>query len=350
MLVTTYFRTFGCTSRMVVLMIALTVLTTGTHSSARAAENTICTARYPGFLDHLTRGPDGNIWSPGRGGNILYQLKSNGTITTFPVTGTTVLMGSGPDGNIWFTGYDTAVVGRMTLSGTVTIFPLPMGSSTPYQLAAGPDGNIWVTEPVGDHIDKISTEGVVLAQFTVLTTNSQPGDIVSASDGNLWFVEHNASQIGRITPDGAITEFPVPSPLLGNLINGPDGNLWFLESTSTSNFRPPDKLGRMMLDGTVTEFLTGALVSGITAGADGNIWYITYNRYCFNFGRMTTSGVVTNFLSGTCDGLTFSIADFPTSGGDGRIWFDATINGASRIGAFDPQTGYCHYFLPLVLR
>src|SRR5262245_46641262 len=65
-----------------------------------------------------------------------------------------------------------------------------------------------------------------------------------------------------------ITEFPVPSPEADSwdICVGPDGALWFNEPLV-------NKLGRIDMQGVITEFPTTGGAYGVAAGPDGNIWY-----------------------------------------------------------------------------
>jgi virginiamycin B lyase len=112
-----------------------------------------------------------------------------------------------------------------------------------------------------------------ITEFTLPRPNSGPGDITAGADGNMWFVELagqmdgrkvDGNRVGRITMDGTITEFPIPSQT-GSPINiavGPDRNIWFTKG---------GVVGRVTPDGTITEFPMSAPNvggTGLTAGSD----------------------------------------------------------------------------------
>ncbi len=64
---------------------------------------------------------------------------------------------------------------------------------------------------------------------------------------------------------------------------GPDGNLWFVENLA-------NKIGRVTPAGSISEFALasyGGLV-GITAGPDGNLWFTEYHAN--KIGRITSAG------------------------------------------------------------
>ncbi|HKD17605.1 MAG TPA: hypothetical protein VKG23_07020 [Thermoanaerobaculia bacterium] len=120
----------------------------------------------------------------------------------------------------------------------------------------------------------------------------------------------------------SITEFSVPSPTadLRGITLGPDGALWFNEAAA-------NKIGRITLQGDVTEFPTPDATFGIATGPDGNLWFTTYD----GIGRMTTSGAVTIFSppSGT-DPSEFS-AFWIVNGPDGAMWFSVGQGSIGRI-------------------
>ncbi len=135
--------------------------------------------------------------------------------------------------------------------------------------------------------------------------------------------------------DGQVTfkEFPLTSvgiPGIGtepwSITSGPDGNLWFYEVGGSA-------IGRITTSGVVTEFPLPAKGSSslgrfkwITTGPDGNLWFTENLRS--KVGRITSAGVITEFdiPSGK-----FSITI--TSGPDGNLWFtEAFFSGPPGIG------------------
>jgi hypothetical protein len=105
------------------------------------------------------------------------------------------------------------------------------------------------------------------------------------------------STTGRISwavpnpPPASITEFAHVNAFAG-ITAGPDGNIWFVEGNA-------NKIGRMTTAGVITgEFsipTPNSGPAGITAGPDGNIWFTEFNVN--KIGRMTTAGVVTGEFS-----------------------------------------------------
>jgi virginiamycin B lyase len=117
----------------------------------------------------------------------------------------------------------------------------------------------------------VTLDGAV-TEFPLPRASSGPGDITAGADGCMWFVELNGTidgravagnRVGRIDMRGDIVEFEMPSAR-GSAINiavGPDRNVWYSKGGA---------LGRVTLDGRITEFAlgAGARAVGLTAGSD----------------------------------------------------------------------------------
>ncbi len=129
-------------------------------------------------------------------------------------------------------------------------------------------------------------------------------------------------RIGRITPAGVITEFAVPDApdiILSAITTGADGNLWFATAIH--------QIGRFSLDGTVTMFPTTTPQSqpeAISAGPDGNVWFTEHTAN--QIGRITPNGAITEFVIPTKSSAPEGI----TAGPDGNVWF-TEFNG-NKIG------------------
>jgi streptogramin lyase len=178
----------------------------------------------------------------------------------------------------------------------------------------------------------------------------RPEGITAGPDGNLWFTEgeFDANKIGRITPAGVFTEFQLPGSWTGPLAitAGPDGNLWFTASqTIPSNpgsfQQPTNRIGRITPSGDLTEFdAPNGTAWGITAGPDGNLWYVSESSAGSLIGRVTPAGDITTFAVPTAlPGLTGI-----TTGPDGNLWFtEATAN---KIGRITPSGTITEFALP----
>src|SRR5204863_5257078 len=116
---------------------------------------------------------------------------------------------------------------------------------------------------------------------------SVPHGIAAGPDNNIWFTDNNApASIGRIATDGsALTKFTtgLTSTSPWRITAGPDGALWFVDHTSNGG-----KYGRVTTSGAITEY-SGAtgIPQDIVAGPDGNPW-IAEGANPGKIGRITT--------------------------------------------------------------
>src|SRR5258706_11690758 len=235
-------------------------------------------------------GPDGNIWlttnalGQGRQDSIL-RVRADGTVTAFQAGTGTGQSGTGPehitagpDGNLWVTEFWSNRIGRMTPSGELTEFPIPTPDSGPRGIVSGPDHGLWFVESAFNRtaIARITTSGVV-TEFPIGGNPSdqlQPTEIVAAPDGNLWFNQTHPSapggEVGRMSPDGAFTlfRFPKGSRPLG-MAGGPDRNVWGTHPGGNT-------ITRMSPNGAFRQFALSrrnAQPAGITSGRDGHLWF-----------------------------------------------------------------------------
>jgi virginiamycin B lyase len=159
-------------------------------------------------------------------------------------------------------------------------------------------------------------------------------------DSNLWLTDADANAIGRVALDGTVvddyklgtyTGFPIPTangfPV--PITAGPDGNLWFVELNNGG------KIGRCTTTGVITEFaLPGPSGSqwAIASGLDGNLWLSNSPSDAVHVARIlkvTPDGIATPFPLAT--GI--SVGNL-VAGPDRNIWFverSATVSGIGRI-------------------
>ena len=130
--------------------------------------------------------------------------------------------------------------------------------------------------------------------------------------------------LGGTSSAQTITELPLRTGSAPYAITaGPDGNLWFVDRRWGH-----DMVGRMTPSGTVTEFAVQTVAGGfndITAGPDGNLWFTENN---LKIGRITPAGVVTEFPLPASGGSPISI----TAGPDGALWFTWLTQRGDKIG------------------
>jgi streptogramin lyase len=281
----------------------------------------------------ITAGPDGALWFTNPlGGAIdvddgygfagtIGRLSTSGVLTTFSSPSISFPDGitAGPDGALWFTNSASNSIGRITTAGVVTNYSDPSVDASPTAIATGPDGALWFTNSGSNSIGRITTAGAVTI-YTSLSING-PNAITAGPDGALWFTNDGDNTIGRITTSGVATSYSAPSiNTPGGITTGPDGALWFTNGGSPpptfngSSFSfggGSSSIGRITTSGVVTSYMAPSINSpgAITAGPDGALWFTDGETGLFSLGgdglfssgssasigRITTSGVVTNY-------------------------------------------------------
>ena len=150
-------------------------------------------------------------------------------------------------------------------------FPLPNPGSSPRIIALGSDGNMWFSEHTGNRMGRITPDGTI-TEFPIPTPNSMPRAIALGADGNIWFGEFAGGKIGRITPQGDDHRVPDSDARQrpARAAAGP-GRQHLVLRVQRQQDRPHHAAG------VITEFTLPRPNSGpgdITAGADGNMWFV----------------------------------------------------------------------------
>lgn len=337
----------------------------------------------------LAVGSDGNLWVGVTSALVvspLLRITPDEVVTSFTPEklGTLVDMTSGPDGAVWFTTQDN-LIGSIAPDGTVAIH---RGSwvNGPDGITASPDGDLVFANRTGRSIGRVSTAGAlshiydptILPQrrtrmLTFATQNS--GDLDVADDGGIWFVgpgelrrrppgggaieqadNYYFVQHVAIAPSGyawATSNESEPSDLClcrnedhlvrvvgedayvyapqgwwqpGPITAGPDGNMWFIASRFPG---PAMALVKATPDvaQTVLPVDGVASIDDLTPGPDGNMWFTAGDGHAV--GRMTPAGVTTLFPTGSLSPRAITV------GPDGNLWFTSAPGGA--IGRITPQ-------------
>ena len=158
----------------------------------------------------IAAGADGNLWFTDYVDSLIGSISTDGmTIRQFPLPpghqGPWDIA-AGPDGNMWFTALNGTEVGRITPDGTITEFPVGGSSSAITGIAAGHDGNLWFTEGDIGRIGVMDPTGQVIATYGGAIG---PAGIAVGADGNLWFADASASAIGRVRTARSRTRYSV---------------------------------------------------------------------------------------------------------------------------------------------
>lgn len=247
----------------------------------------------------ITVGPDQNIWFTEGGqwdstahsvgpGEKIGRMNLRGEMiaeyTTPTPRSAPQHITTGPDGNIWFAETAVSKVARLNVStGAITEWTMPKtikygGACSPRGITAGPDGAVWFTEFACNIIGRIDAGGN-LTEFQLSSATAQPLGIAVGPDHALWFTEWGDNKIGRLTTDGTLNEWPLPSGDHNpqEIVAGPDGAMWFTE-------RVDPRIGRITMRGSISEHLlpngagSYAQPLGIAKGPDGNVWFTDFSQ------------------------------------------------------------------------
>lgn len=225
----------------------------------------------------------------------------------------------GADGAMWFTERLARGIGRVTTSGVITEFPTPSDGyeeNFPVAIASGADGAVWFTNVLGRNVSRMATNGAV-TEYALPYGSLTWSDVVTGPDGAVWFSNWFTGthyNIGRISTDGTITAFPTTQAYsdIGKMTVGPDGALWMTRSSSRGSY-----ISRMTTTGAFSEYAlpVGTNPKGITAGADGAVWFTEYGTNAI--GTITTEGTITHYPLARVGATPVDILSRP----DGTLWF-----------------------------
>jgi streptogramin lyase len=288
--------------------------------------------------DGIATGPDGNLWFTELGAHKIGRITPAGAVSevSLPVGTSPVDITGAPDGNVWFTlaSVGGGAIGKIDLTNPLaspTFVATPTTGSFPAGIAVGADGNLWFTEAGPDKIGRVTLSTGTVTEFgDGITAGANPSRIAAGTDGKLWFTENGIDSIGRINPfdtAAGTSEFGdgiSADAQPADIASGPDGAIWFTEVGGIGRFDPADTAAGADEFRDAAGFDGGALVQGIAAAADGNLWFSDGNHDAV--GRITPGGVVTEFTSGITTGAE---PDGIAAGPDGNLWF--TEHAGNRI-------------------
>jgi streptogramin lyase len=247
----------------------------------------------------------------------------------------------GQDGGYWFTMYSANKIGRfdpLASTNRISSFFITNGGTNtyPYGITRGPDTNLWFTESGNNRICRLDPFSSNYTVFTLPTPHSAPWTITTGPDGNIWFSEYNLNRIAAIAPipvtnaNGTV-QLVQESPAIRTnsqiygLTAGPDGNMWFMDGTWGVIYRF-NLVGTNV--GTLTPFSlpqTNCEPVCIIPGPDGALWFTEHASN--KVARITTDGVVTEFPIPRPNGINpkpYAIIVGP----DSNLWFTMALGSA----------------------
>ena len=339
-------RLRGCTA----LLASAVVLTAIAAGPAQAVKVTTFPLSGPTFITTMAFGSDGRIWTIGvEGQNVVRATDvSSGVVSEYPLGGFPRLAGAGalasaPGGELWLTSFDEpSGLGRLTTSGGVTDLSSQIAvDSGPNSIAAGADGTIWFSTANPPGIARRLQDGATTYATTGVSDAMGILDLITDADGNAWYGDRNGT-VGRVdvaTLD--VAEFSggiAPGSDLFDLELAADGSIWFSNSAQQT-------LGRVLADGSITQFPVGRGPKHIAVSPDGTVYFSDSD----GLGRRTAGGEVSYLpLCGGFDNESLDELDLGPTGdlyGLADAGLQAYLLRFSDLGRWD--TMECASFVPV---
>jgi virginiamycin B lyase len=153
------------------------------------------------------------------------------------------------------------------------LFDVPKGAH-PHDVAPGPPGIIWYTAQWQGALGIIDIATGTVRQVK-LGEKSAPHGVVQGPDGAAWITDGGLNAIVRVDPrTDAVTSWPLPANSGYTNLNTPafdgKGRVWFTGQTGIYGRLDP-RTGKM----DVWSAPKGRGPYGISATADGQIWYVS---------------------------------------------------------------------------
>jgi len=238
----------------------------------------------------------------------------------------------------WHPGWALAALGAFLLVPLSALCQAPTVSRLVPAFGPAAGNNIVIVSGTGFVAGAtVSFGGVPAGSVTVVNSTSLTAKPPTHTAGLVTVsVTNPDSQVGSVAnayrylvTSGPLSfqYFPIPvsDVAVTDITAGPDGNLWFL--TNGGESLNPDGLAKMTPSGTFTNYPLAdpGLLRDIAPGADGNVWYV--RKSPDKIGRVTPSGVATEFLSGS--GRSF---EGIAAGPDGALWVtESLVNVVGRM-------------------
>lgn len=180
----------------------------------------------------MTLDRSGAVWFAASSGNYIGRVGADGAVTVHapPKQGsldfTPQHLTLGPDGNLWMTDRGHNAIYRFALAtGQFSRFDIATPRAHPARIRPGTDGNLWFTMTAARKVGRITPQGAITEFELGDLAGGTPRDIVATPDGSVWF-SGSGPRSGRILPNGRVETFACGGNLNTALL-GPDQRPWF---------------------------------------------------------------------------------------------------------------------------
>jgi len=153
-------------------------------------------------------------------------------------------------------------------------------------------------------------------------------------DGAIWFNEDRVNKLGRIALDGTITEYELPQGTapIRQMVAGADGALW-VTAIDANKIVKLSTAGKVLAEYTLPN--PDSFPVGMVVGPDGAFWFVENGAN--QIGRITLDGVITEYAIPTANSVPIRL----TVGPDNALWF--TMAGANKIGRISVEGKVTEY-------
>ena len=165
-----------------------------------------------------------------------------------------------------------------------------------------------------------------IARFQIPNTSpgyAYSGEIVRGLGGNLWFTDGN-NDISKITTKGKVTTYNLSSnSSVSGLTLGADGNIWFIDNDSSGN-STTSAIGRITPAGAVTEFRQPETIEALASGPGGDVWFTGFDSTNSFVGHISADGRVTQTAIDPSDSISLGTLAADRAG---NLWISITAYG-----------------------
>jgi hypothetical protein len=187
---------------VLVALIPVAVVTAVSGAVSSPSRSPCVTSYSKGFTgapNHVTLGPDGNLWATEGQNDLIakFDIRLKRVTAEYRVPKGSQLhdLVTGPDGNLWFSGQKDRL-GRLDIkTGKVTVFPGLKGAGNPHIWWA-PDGYAYISEVDAGRLARFDPKtGKITSSRYNLPPNSGIHSFADLPNGDTWWALGNKNEL-----------------------------------------------------------------------------------------------------------------------------------------------------------